>query len=180
MISGTDWRPFACELRHYLRALGRRVLPSARRRPINRGSAALPARETPPRMAACPEPIEGWSHDPVAAAARLHGDVGQSLGRRGSSGGDGLLLPRRAPDVILTAVLFNHGWLERELRQLGIETAVVDERQHNPMQMVACLTRFLRAHAVDIVHTRRVPDSVLGSIAATLARVPLSFGRCMD
>ena len=76
------------------------------------------------------------------------------------------------PDVILTAVLFNHGWLERELQQLGIETAVVDERHHNPIQIVAFLTRFFRTHAVDIVHTHRVPDSVLGSIAATLARVP--------
>jgi glycosyltransferase involved in cell wall biosynthesis/protein-tyrosine-phosphatase len=76
------------------------------------------------------------------------------------------------PGVILTAVLFNHGWLERELRQLGIETAVVDERDHNPVQIVAFLTRFLRTHAVDVVHTHRVPDSVLGSIAARLARVP--------
>ena len=76
------------------------------------------------------------------------------------------------PGVILTTVLFNHGWLERELQQLGVETAVVDERLHNPVQMVAFLTRFLRTHAIDVVHTHRVPDSVLGSIAARLARVP--------
>jgi glycosyltransferase involved in cell wall biosynthesis/protein-tyrosine-phosphatase len=76
------------------------------------------------------------------------------------------------PGVILTAVLFNHGWLERELRQLGVETAVVDERHHNPFQIVAFLTRFLRAHAIDVVHTHRVADNVLGSIAARLARVP--------
>ncbi len=75
------------------------------------------------------------------------------------------------PDVTLTAVLFNHGWLERELQQLGVETAVVDERRHNPAQIVAFLTRFLRAHAVDLVHTHRIPDSVLGSLAAGLAGV---------
>ena len=76
------------------------------------------------------------------------------------------------PDVILSAVLFNRGWLEQELRRLGVETVVIDERRHNPVRIVAFLTRFLRAHAVDVVHTHRVPDSVLGSIAARLARVP--------
>jgi glycosyltransferase involved in cell wall biosynthesis/protein-tyrosine-phosphatase len=76
------------------------------------------------------------------------------------------------PDVILTAVLFNHGWLERELTALGVETAVVDERHHTRREIVAFLTRFLRAHAVDLVHTHRAADNVLGSLAARLAGVP--------
>ena len=60
------------------------------------------------------------------------------------------------PDVKLTAVLFNDGWLERELRRLGVETAVVDERRHNPSQIVAFLTRFLARTRIDLVHTHRV------------------------
>ena len=38
--------------------------------------------------------------------------------------------------------------------------------------IVAFLTRFLRARAVDVVHTHRAADNVLGSIAARLAGVP--------
>jgi glycosyltransferase involved in cell wall biosynthesis/protein-tyrosine-phosphatase len=76
------------------------------------------------------------------------------------------------PDVTLTAVLFNHGWLERELIALGVETAVVDERRHTRAHIVAFLTRFLRAHAIDVVHTHRAADNVLGSLAARLAGVP--------
>jgi len=45
VISGTDWRPFACELRRYLQALGRGVLSSALRRPVIRRIAALPSSE---------------------------------------------------------------------------------------------------------------------------------------
>jgi glycosyltransferase involved in cell wall biosynthesis/protein-tyrosine-phosphatase len=76
------------------------------------------------------------------------------------------------PDVTLTAVLFNHGGLERELIRLGVETAVVDERRHSRARIVAFLTRFLRDHAVDLVHTHRAADSVPGSLAARLAGVP--------
>jgi len=76
------------------------------------------------------------------------------------------------PDIALTAVLFNHGWLERELTAIGVETAVVDERHHTRTEIVSYLARFLRAHAVDIVHTHRACDNVLGSLAARLAGVP--------
>jgi len=76
------------------------------------------------------------------------------------------------PDLSLTAVLFNHGWLERELTALGVETAVVDERRHTRGEIVSFLTRFLREHAVDLVHTHRASDNVLGSVAARLAGVP--------
>jgi len=74
--------------------------------------------------------------------------------------------------VLLTAVLFNHGWLERELHALGIETVVVDERCHTRTEIVSRVSRFLLTHAVDVVHTHRAVDNVLGSLAARLAGVP--------
>ena len=75
-------------------------------------------------------------------------------------------------DLTLAAVLFNDGWLARELRSLPIEVAVVDERRHNAFQIVTLLTRFLKTRRIDLVHTHRYKDNVLGSAAAKLAGVP--------
>jgi L-malate glycosyltransferase len=78
----------------------------------------------------------------------------------------------RQPDVVLTAVLFNDGWLAGQLRSLGVETAIVDERHHNGFQITAFIRCFLLEHAVDIVHTHRCKDTVLGTLAAKWAGVP--------
>jgi glycosyltransferase involved in cell wall biosynthesis/protein-tyrosine-phosphatase len=75
------------------------------------------------------------------------------------------------PDLRLTAVVFNDGWLASELRRLGLEVAVVDERL-GTVRMIPAITRFLLAHDVDIVHTHRPNDNVIGTIAATFAGVP--------
>jgi glycosyltransferase involved in cell wall biosynthesis/protein-tyrosine-phosphatase len=75
------------------------------------------------------------------------------------------------PDVVLTAVLFNDGWLAARLRGLGVETAIVDERRHNGFRIAALVRRFLIEHAVDIVHTHRGKDTVLGMLAAKSAGV---------
>jgi glycosyltransferase involved in cell wall biosynthesis/protein-tyrosine-phosphatase len=77
------------------------------------------------------------------------------------------------PEVKLCVVLFNEGRLARELRTLGLEVEVIDERQHTALGLLVALTRFLSSHRVDIVHTHRYKDTVLGSIAAKLTRVPV-------
>ena len=76
------------------------------------------------------------------------------------------------PDVNLTAVLLNEGPLARELRRLGVQVTVVDETQNSAVRILTFLTRFLRDRDVEIVHTHRYKDNVLGSIAAKLAGVP--------
>src|ERR1700720_3419065 len=73
------------------------------------------------------------------------------------------------PGVNLTAVLLNEGWLARELRRLGVRVAIIDEHRHTALSIVRFLTRFLREHDVDVVHTHRYKDTVLGSIAAKAA-----------
>jgi protein-tyrosine-phosphatase len=75
-------------------------------------------------------------------------------------------------DVTLSAVVFNDGWLASELRRLGVDVAVVDEGRHGPLRMVPAIARFLRARDIDIVHTHRPKDNVIGTIAAKLAGVP--------
>jgi glycosyltransferase involved in cell wall biosynthesis/protein-tyrosine-phosphatase len=76
------------------------------------------------------------------------------------------------PEVKLTAVLLNEGWLARELRGLGVPVTVVAENEHGAIGTLTFLTRFLRDHDFDVVHTHRYKDTILGSIAARLAGVP--------
>jgi glycosyltransferase involved in cell wall biosynthesis/protein-tyrosine-phosphatase len=75
-------------------------------------------------------------------------------------------------DVEVIAVLLNEGRLAEELRQLGAEVAVVDEHRHSSLALLRFLLRFLRNRQVDIVHTHRYKDTVLGAIAAKLVGVP--------
>lgn len=76
------------------------------------------------------------------------------------------------PGVSVTAVLFNDGPLADRLRQLGIPVTIVDETTTGALGILKRLTRFLRDHEIDLVHTHRYKDSVLGTIAAKLAGVP--------
>jgi glycosyltransferase involved in cell wall biosynthesis/protein-tyrosine-phosphatase len=76
-----------------------------------------------------------------------------------------------APDVDLTAVLLNDGPLAAELRGLGVPVTVIDERTNNALEILAALTRHFRARPVDVVHTHRGKDTVLGALAARLAGV---------
>ena len=75
-------------------------------------------------------------------------------------------------DVSVTAVLFHDGRLADELRQLGIDVTVVDESRHSASAILMFLTRHLRNRRIDVVHTHRYKDTVLGTIAARLAGVP--------
>jgi glycosyltransferase involved in cell wall biosynthesis/protein-tyrosine-phosphatase len=75
------------------------------------------------------------------------------------------------PEVKLTAVLFNEGWLARELRRLGLEVAVVDEKRHSAVQILTFLVKFLREHNIELVHTHRYKDTILGAVAAKLSGV---------
>jgi glycosyltransferase involved in cell wall biosynthesis/protein-tyrosine-phosphatase len=75
-------------------------------------------------------------------------------------------------NVRVSAVLFNDGRLAAELQALGIDVEVVDERRHGACGILAFLARFLRDRRIDIVHTHRYKDTLLGVMAAKLAGVP--------
>ena len=76
------------------------------------------------------------------------------------------------PAVSLSVVLFNEGVLATRLRSLGIDVRVVDERRHTALEILTFLVRFLSNRRVDVVHTHRYKDSILGTVAATLSGVP--------
>ena len=76
------------------------------------------------------------------------------------------------PDIAVSAVLFNDGWLAGELRRLGIDVTVLDEARLNSVEIVVSLSRLFIERRIDVVHTHRNKDTVLGTIAAKLAGVP--------
>jgi glycosyltransferase involved in cell wall biosynthesis/protein-tyrosine-phosphatase len=75
-------------------------------------------------------------------------------------------------ELELSAVLMNDGRLARELRRAGVRVEIVDERHNHAGRIVNFLADFLRRHRVDIVHTHRYKDTLLGFLAARLAEVP--------
>lgn len=71
--------------------------------------------------------------------------------------------------VPVTVVLLNHGKLERELKAIGINVYILDESQLNGLQIFFSLFRLIRRLSPDIIHTHRIKENILGSIAALLA-----------
>ena len=71
-------------------------------------------------------------------------------------------------DAIVSVVLFNHGTLEHKLRVAGIHVVVIDESALNGIQILLRLVRNIREQRPDVIHTHRIKENILGSIAAIL------------
>ncbi|HEU4891310.1 MAG TPA: glycosyltransferase [Vicinamibacterales bacterium] len=78
----------------------------------------------------------------------------------------------RSSEVTLSVVLFNDGSLAAELRRIGIDVTVVDERNHGAVDIVKALTTHFRVRQTDIVHTHRYKDNILATAAALVAGGP--------
>ncbi len=72
----------------------------------------------------------------------------------------------KVPDLAITAILFNQGRLASELMGLGIKTQVILESRHNPLSIAKQLSDFFRHHQIDILHTHKYKDNVLGALSS--------------
>lgn len=79
------------------------------------------------------------------------------------------------PQFKVHAIVLNHGQLERRLQAAKISVTVLDERQHSSVALLFRLFCLLRRIKPDVVHTHRIKENILGSIAARLAGCPLSI-----
>lgn len=81
----------------------------------------------------------------------------------------------RSPNVIVTVILFNHGMLEQTLINNNVSVYVINEQKLNSIVIFQKLVRLLRELGPDIVHTHRVKENILGSVAAKLSGVAHSI-----
>lgn len=68
------------------------------------------------------------------------------------------------PSVRLTAVLLNDGTLAEKLRQLDIVVTILDENEYSFSGLARQLAEVLEKEKVDILHTHRYKENVLGAM----------------
>jgi glycosyltransferase involved in cell wall biosynthesis len=72
----------------------------------------------------------------------------------------------KTPQFEISAILFNEGRLANELRSLGVNTEVIPESSNNLLSITRQLVRYFRQHGVDILHTHKPKDNVLGALSS--------------
>jgi len=73
---------------------------------------------------------------------------------------------RKNTETIVYIILLNHGKLEQKLRDTGINVTVINEARLNSAQILRQMIKTVRKIQPDIIHTHRVKENILGSIAA--------------
>lgn len=76
------------------------------------------------------------------------------------------------PALDVSAVILNEGRLAAELRRRGVHVTVLDETKLNSFRIFKQLLTFLRTKPINILHTHRYKENVLGSIAAHFTGTP--------
>ena len=74
----------------------------------------------------------------------------------------------RQPGTRVSVIILNHGMLEKQLKQAGIEVFILDESKLNGFQIFLQLSTLIRKLKPDVIHTHRIKENILGSIAARL------------
>jgi L-malate glycosyltransferase len=75
-------------------------------------------------------------------------------------------------DLEVSAVLFNSGRLAHDLQAAGVKTHVIPETDHHALSIVNELRNYFRRHPVDILHTHKYKDNVLGVLASRGQGIP--------
>ena len=66
----------------------------------------------------------------------------------------------------VSVVLLNHGALEQKLRNDGVTVHVLDESHLNSFQILQQLNKIIDNLNPDVIHTHRLKENILGSLAA--------------
>jgi len=69
-------------------------------------------------------------------------------------------------DTSVSVVLLNYGRLEQELHNTGIRVIVLDESKLNGLKILRQLIHIIHDQKPDVIHTHRLKENILGSIAA--------------
>lgn len=69
-------------------------------------------------------------------------------------------------NIPVSVVLLNHGMLENKLLENKINVIVLDESRLSGLQILIKLIQVLQEQRPDVVHTHRIKENILGSVAA--------------
>lgn len=78
----------------------------------------------------------------------------------------------KRPGLEISAVLLNQGRLFGELQKAGIEVTVFPEADWTATTIFRYLFRYLRSYSIDLIHTHKYKDNILGTMAAKLVGIP--------
>lgn len=70
-------------------------------------------------------------------------------------------------------ILFNRGLLARELSMPGVMVHIVQELRWNFVQQLLQIYRLLKRYRIQVVHTHKYKEGILGGLAAKLAGIPV-------
>jgi len=79
---------------------------------------------------------------------------------------------KRNPELELSAIIFNQGRLSRKLESIGIPVYVLDEKKCNSFRLFLKVRRVLSKHRVQVLHTHRYKENLIGGVAALFSGVP--------
>jgi glycosyltransferase involved in cell wall biosynthesis len=74
-------------------------------------------------------------------------------------------------DLEISAVVLNEGRLARELRKCGVDITVIDENNTGSLGILKKLRCLFKDKKVDILHTHRYKENILGGLAAELSGI---------
>jgi len=122
-------------------------------------------RVTIPLFAAGPDFNLSSHSQPIRALHIISGDLWAGAEAQAFT----LLSALRKRGLDVHAVVMNEGELTRRLKANDITVTILDERRMSPVGILVALRRLMRSWRPDIVHTHRIKENVLGSLANRLA-----------
>jgi glycosyltransferase involved in cell wall biosynthesis len=69
------------------------------------------------------------------------------------------------------ALIYNQGRLAEELKRLNISLYILEEKKNNPVKLFIKTYRWLKHQDVDLVHSHRYKENVIGSLAAKMGGI---------
>jgi glycosyltransferase involved in cell wall biosynthesis len=78
----------------------------------------------------------------------------------------------KLPDLEVSAILFNAGWLAQDLQDAGVRTHVIRESERNPLSILRELSDYFSRNQIDVLHTHKYKDNILAALASIRRGVP--------
>ncbi|MCK4428470.1 MAG: glycosyltransferase, partial [candidate division Zixibacteria bacterium] len=69
------------------------------------------------------------------------------------------------------ALIYNQGKLAEELKRLNLSLCILEERENNSLKLFIKTYRWLKHQGVDLVHSHRYKENIIGSLAAKMGGI---------